>query len=153
CTELYILGTTAPSWTIMGIMLRVGNDERILRQGVISEIAGELRKRNYVCRLSAIAGDVGKVGERIVMLQVPIYVLAGVASPRQTLGISTPGFPGSNQLAHDVIVRHGSRECVIVGDDLARGQHEVISNGRVRVREIVCRQSELTGERVQKRHC
>lgn len=62
------------------------------------------------------------------MLQVRIYIVAGISCGGQAFGIAFPGFSGADQLPDDVIGAHGLLEAIVNRDDLPGGEHEVIAD-------------------------
>src|SRR2546425_3258633 len=67
---------------------------------------------------------------------VAISVAAHISDRRQVFGILLPGFPGAEQMSNDVVGRDFAGKVVVVGDDLTGGEHEVVADGRVRVRVV-----------------
>src|SRR5690349_3154347 len=63
-----------------------------------------------------------------------------------------PRLAGGIELPDDVVDRNRAREIIIIGNVLARRHEEVVSDRRVRISEIVDRQSVATREFVQERH-
>ena len=94
---------------VVSVVDEVGDDERKVGQGVIGEIGRKLAKWNQV-ELFAAVGDVGKIGERVVALEVGRSGAAGESGGGQTFGIGFESFSGGDQVTGDVILGEGAQK-------------------------------------------
>ena len=85
-------------------------------------------------------------------LCVRIRVASGIAYGRNALRVGFPGLARGEEIANDVVHTDWTREGIIVGDDLTRGQHEVVADRRVSVGEILSGQAILRCQAVQIRY-
>ncbi len=134
------------------VVAQVRHDERVVRQRLVGEVAGELRERHQPLALQRVVHDVRQVGQGIVPPGVGAGAVPRVAHGRQILGVRLPRLPRGDQASHDVVPRHGPREIVVVGDRVADGEHEVVSDGRVGVGVVLRGETIPLREAVQVRH-
>ncbi len=99
-----------------------------------------MRERHEILYLRGVVLHIRHVCQRIVAHRVIAGVSSGVPDAGKILGVGFPGFPGSEQLAHDIVVGNGKRlrrHSVDEREGLSRGEHEIVRDGRMCVREIV----------------
>src|SRR5579872_1998142 len=112
----------------MRVILQVRDYERIFGQLIAAEIDRELGKRNQVVQLILAVHDVAEIREWVVVLRIWINIAAGVTDAREALAIGLPGFARTQEMANHVVGSDRSHESVIVSDDLAGRELEVVSN-------------------------
>ena len=87
---------------------------------------------------------------------MPACVIAdirlNVASVGQALLVRFPGFARSHQMAHHIIGRDRAGVAVVIGDDLARRQHEIVANRRMRIGVVLRPEAVAFGQAIQIRH-
>ena len=110
-----------------------------------------MRERHQVLLLRGAILHVSEVSNgdmpNIILSPAAGGITAQVADRWQALGISFPGFARSHQFAHHVVRGDGQAGrgfTVVVGEDLAGGEHEVVADGWVSIGVIPRRQSVLT---------
>ncbi len=111
-------------------------------------------REGHQVQVLLLRGAILHVGEvsngdvpNVVLSPAAGAIAAEVADRGQALGVGLPGFARSQQFPYHVV--RGDGECgggiaVVVGEDLAGGEHQVVTNGRVGIRVILRGQSVLT---------
>src|ERR1700749_2641488 len=124
----------------MGIVIRVWREVNQLWQRAGSQISLQNAERHHVLRLRTGVYNVTQIDKRIVVLEIRIDVIAEISSIGQALRIGFPGFSRGKRGTNNVVVSDGSGKGVVIGFNLPDGEHEVISDGWMRVGKKVCRQ-------------
>src|SRR5438309_12100973 len=117
----------------MGIVADVGNDEGVVGQSVVLDVARKLREGDDVLFLCGAIEHIAEVNERVVVLDVQSGVVAGVSGVGEAFGVGLPSLSGRGKVAHKIVSGDGPGVSVIVGQDLAGGQHHVVADGRMGV--------------------
>lgn len=128
---------------IMCIVLHVWHDERKIRKLTIGQIGGKLTEGNQIPQLVWAIHYIGKVGERIVVFHVGISIAASVADGGQILSVGLPSFARAQEMTNEIVGTDRTGEAVMVGDDLASREHEVVADGRMSVCKVLGSQSVL----------
>src|SRR5436190_5069953 len=133
---------------VMPVMQHVGHDEGELGKALIREIRRKLCEWYQVVFLGAV-GHVRKVGEWVVMFHIGIDVASRVTCLRKTVNVGLPRLAGGEQMPNHIVLRQCATKSVIVCNDLAGAEHEVIADGRMRIRVILRCQCVFAGKTVQ----
>src|SRR5512146_3559467 len=137
---------------VVGVVAQVRHHERVVRQRIAGQVGRELRERHEPLELRRVVHHIGEERERVVLARIAARLLAGVADRGQILRVRFPRLPGGHEVAYDVVLGDRRRVAVAVGDDLPRGQHEVVADRGMRVGVVLCGVPVLRHERVQIRH-
>src|SRR5437016_12387475 len=113
----------------MAIVIVVGNDESVVREGVIGQVRSELGKRNQILGLGAVSAHVGKIRQGVMVFGVAASVTAGVSDRGEVFGILLPGFPGADQMPNDFVGLDVPRKAFVSGVELTGGRHTSLSEG------------------------
>jgi len=131
------------------VVVNIGNDERELWKGVICKVDGKLAEgRKDGFGDGWITGDIREHGKGVVADDVKVGIAAGIA-PVDSLGVdSEADFVGEHS-SGNVIDNPDSCGVVVAGEQLARGEHEVIADGIVGVGVVIGGQRADVDEVVQ----
>ena len=138
--------------SVVRIVIHVGNNKGKIRQLAVIKICCKLGERNQVEPLHAAVHHIGKIRKRIVVLQVRARIAADISHRGKALRITLPRLARAEQMAHDVIHIHRSGEGVVIGNDLAGSQHEVIADRGMSIGEILRGQRVLRREAIEEWH-
>jgi hypothetical protein len=86
------------------------------------------------------------------MADVAATVTADVANARQRVGVFPPRLSCRDELADDIVVRNCRAVVVVVRNDRAGRQREIVADARMSHREIIRSQTAAVGQRVRVRH-
>src|SRR5438270_899011 len=117
----------------MRVVLLVGDDIRIIRERAVAQVAGELGKRDHLRRLRPTIGDIGVVGERVVVLRVWIGVAAKPSSRGNALCVNFPTLAALVEMANHIVLRVSAGGPIGSFYHLSGGDGEVVGDGAVRV--------------------
>ncbi len=137
---------------IVRVIINVRHDEGIPWQGIVAQVVRELSEGDQIHFFHTAVAHVGEVGQRIVPLDIRSRVSSGVAGIRQAFSIGLPGFASGEEVTNDVIGSDRSGIGIIVGDHLARSQHEVVADGRMSVGIVAGGQAVVLRQAVEVRH-
>src|SRR5689334_3019667 len=137
----------------MSVVMHVRSNKGIVRQLAVRQVCREVREGNDIQPLDTAVYNIGKVREWSVVADVRISIAADISDGRDRLGIALPCLSGGKQVTHNVVGGDGGGISVVIGDDLASGQFQIIPDGRVRVGIRLCQQYILRRKAVEVGHC
>ena len=139
----------------MRVVAPVWHNERIIGHLIVCKIRRELREGHHIKELRTATDDIREIHKRIVVLEIETAVSACIAYGREVFGIHFPGLAGGQKLPHDIVdVQSPGRRhvIVVVSNNLAGSQHEVVANRGMGVGIVVGGKTILADQTVQIGH-
>ena len=137
---------------IVRIVAQVGHDHGVVGKRAVGQVHRKLRERHQVLQLLLVIHHVGEKRDDVVPPRIAPRITACITHGWQVFRVRLPRFPCREQPSDEVVLGDDTRVVVIVRDDLPHRQHEVVADGRMRVRVVFRRKPIVPCEALQVRH-